>query len=622
MSSFYTKDNLLFVINVFNEYMEDTYGVKLDQVEDIGAVRKTMFGFMSDVNDVTKEKRMGIEEKNIMLLAKTKQYYTKQLQLGEKSGRKPNIQNLSRDKDVFGNRQVVLGEKRPEIDPYSRRTDVNDTTERMMMDRYRESRDEEVGLVKKQPDPRIIAPLDKDLPESQEEFYRKIKALEDARADPPMKTMEVLGMNPNNNTMGLDPRIMVEKERNEANALDKHDPKALFMKPLTEFNTMSSSIASYTKTRQQQTQMGRHTSPFGIDDDDNFDINSLNNAGTTGTGNNDPSNMFQNNRQDLLIQRPTNSTYKLIPKYININSFDRNWTVDTKRYSYSVNFQAKENDIMNKYKNIESIAVSRVIIPEEVITSNSIVNQEKTAFNHEFSFSFPYLLLSIDEFTDVYDGTNQNARKAFATLIYYRHYKAPNGRGYVILQPIQQEEKVFYPNLLSSMPKLSIKLLKPNGQLLNDSSDEYKIFKIDYENFNPQYVKIVTHVYFDKNEFYVGDMCVFSSFVITPVNQAATDFNMFINRPEGHEIKQLGSPNDQGFYRTFYIEAPGKFNKTLGQFEVTMAQINALNDYNSPINYNTVTTINGSIMNSSLQNSISMKLRVAVSESPVTAQLL
>lgn len=600
MSTFYTKDNLLFVINVFNEYMQDTYGVRLDQIEDMPVVRKTMFEFMADVQESTREKRMNIEERNIMLLAKTKQHYIKQLQIGEKSGKKPNIQNLSRDKDVFGNRQVVLSDKRPEIDPYTKRSEV-DNVDRLMMDKYLESRDEEVGIVKKRPDTRIIAPLDKDMPESQEEFYKRIKALEDERADPPMKTMDIIETK-------LDPRIMVEKERNEANALDKHDPKALFMMSppgLNEYNTMStisSGITSYTRTK-------------GAFDQD-VDVN-----------------MFLNNRQDLLIPRPNASVnggtsggngYKLIPKYININSFDRNWTVDTKRYRYSINFQVKENDLMNKYKNIESVAVSRVIIPEEVITSNSIVNQEKTAFNYEFSFSFPYLLLSIDEFNDVYDGTNQNARKAFATLIYYKHYKAPNGRGYVILQPIQQEEKVFYPSLLSSLPKLSIKITKPNGQLLNESSDEYKIFKIEYENFNPQYVKLVTNVYFDKNEFYVGDVCTFSQFSITPVNQAATDFNVFINRPEGHEIKQLGTANDNGFFRTFYIEAPGTFNRTLGKFEVNMTQITELNNYNAPINYNTVTTTNGSIMNQSLQNTITMKLRVAVTETApgLSAQLL
>jgi hypothetical protein len=103
----------------------------------------------------------------------------------------------------------------------------------------------------------------------------------------------------------------------------------------------------------------------------------------------------------------------------------------------------------------------------------------------------------------------------------------------------------------------------------------------------------------------------------------ASSRTSFINRPEGHEIKQLGNPNDNGYYRTFYIEAPGNFNKSLGQFEVNLAQIIALNDYNAPINYNTVTTTNGSIMNHSLQNTISMKLKVAVTNATeLTAQLL
>lgn len=569
MNTFFTKENLLFVNGVFSDYMEETYGVVLQQVEDPNLTRKLLFSFMTDINEETKSKRIKTEEKNIMLLAKAKQHYTKQLQLAEKNDKKPNIQNLSRDKDVFGNRNVVVSDKRPEIDPYTKRSETNGSMDRMLLDRYKETRDEEVGLLKRVPDSRIVAPIEKDQPESQDAFNRRIRELEMERSAPPMATMNVLDQ-----ASTLQNRMLVEKERNEANSIQNMDPKAIF--------SMPSLLASQPVNN--------------ITDD------------------------IQNNRQELLIPRVLSQ--KTISKYLSINSFDRNWKIDPYRYSYVVNFQNKDNDIMSKYRNIESISVSKVIIPEEVIPSNSIVNNVKTAFNHEFSFSYPYLLLSIDEFTDVYDGTNQNARRAFATLVYHKHYKAPNGRGFVILKPIQEERKTFYPNLLSTLPKMSLSLTKPDGSLLNQSADNYRIFKAEYETFNPQYLKIVTDVYFDKNEFYVGDFIKMSGFALTltPMTQDARDFSIFINREEGHEIKQIGQPNDNGYFKTFYIEAPGYFDKVAGRFAVATTQINALNTYNDSINWSTQTLTNGTIMNNSLQNTICMQINVVVDDARMINQ--
>jgi hypothetical protein len=560
MNTFFTKENLLFVISVFSEYMQDTFVLKLEKLEDVNITRKTVFGFMSDVNQETSGRNIGLEQKNIMVLAKTKQHYIKTFQISEKGSKKPNIQNLSRDKDVFGNRQVIMSDKRPEIDPYTRRVEVNDNMERLMLSKYQEDRDEDVGLKRVIPDTRVVAPLDKDTPDPEDEFQKKVRALEDERRTPQAATLEILDT--------PSQRMQVEKERNMANDLAFHDPKALYQMQGPAFVQNST--------------------------DD-----------------------ILNSRNDVLI--PRTSQKRIIPKYLSINSFDRKWVTDTLRYKYTVNFQNTNNDLMNKYRNIESIAVSRVIIPEEVYSNNSVINREKTSFVHEFSFSYPYLILTIDELGDVYDGTNQNSRKAFAKLVYHRNYKAPNGRGYIVLKPIQDEKKIFYPSLLSALPKMSISILKPNGELLNKSADSYKLFKVEYESFNAQYLKIVTDFYFDKNEFYEGDLINFTDFLITSTlnPQDARDISDYINRDEGHEIKQMGSPNDSGFFRTFYIEAPGVFDKQCGRYLVTMPQINVLNSFNTTIDWSNYSTTNGFIINSSLQNTLSMKLEVVVDEATI-----
>jgi hypothetical protein len=315
---------------------------------------------------------------------------------------------------------------------------------------------------------------------------------------------------------------------------------------------------------------------------------------------------------------------KELNKFVSINSADRNWAIDPLRYKYHINSLGDDNDLQKRYRNIESIAVGKVVIPEEIIERVTFNNQNlKTSFNYDFSFAYPYLILQIDEFDNVYDGTNENVRKAFSKLVYHRSYKAPNGRGYIILKPIQKEKKYFYPTPLSSFGKLSISLLKPNGDMLNSSSDSYKLFKVEYEAFNTQYLKIVSDVYFDKNEFFVGDEVFIQDHHMTVMTENMSDtmvrkFNDFINRKEGHEIKQIGGANDSGYLRSFYIQAPGFFDRTQGVYAVDTALTDLLTEYNSQFNFcDPNMTSNGRILNTSLQHTISLKLETLVDDARI-----
>jgi hypothetical protein len=181
------------------------------------------------------------------------------------------------------------------------------------------------------------------------------------------------------------------------------------------------------------------------------------------------------------------------------------------------------------------------------------------------------------------------------------------------MKPMQKEKKHFYPNPLASLNRLSISLLKPNGTLLNESEDDYKIMHIDYDSTNPQYYRVTTTAYFDKNEFYEGDSVIFKNYSLsgTSVPSREVLVNEFVNRPEGHEVMKLGTPNANGFYNTFYIKAIGAFDKSAGQYVMDSAAITCLADYN---NNEGNPVVQGDILNNSLQNSIGMSLDVLVGE--------
>jgi hypothetical protein len=95
-------------------------------------------------------------------------------------------------------------------------------------------------------------------------------------------------------------------------------------------------------------------------------------------------------------------------------------------------------------------------------------------------------------------------------------------------------------------------------------------------------------------------------------------FNAFINRPQGHEIKQIGGTNDDGYFRSFYIQAPGNFNRMIGKFVLDTDMISVLNEYNSQINFcDPLTPSNGFILNNSLQNTISLKVEMLVDDARI-----
>jgi hypothetical protein len=337
-----------------------------------------------------------------------------------------------------------------------------------------------------------------------------------------------------------------------------------------------------------------------------------------GSVNKEPENIlslndkFLDGKESIII--PKNLKQKIIEKYLSISSYDRDIMLNPYRYIYNINFQNKSNDFQNRYRNIDSLSVSKVIIPDEIIQFSDPI---KTTFNYEFTFNYPYLLLQINEFDDIYDGTSNSVRKTFCKLVYHQSYKSQNGRGYIILKPSQKEKKYFYPAPLTALTKFSISILKPDGELFNKSADNYNILQITYNSSIPNYILITTNLYFDENEFYINDRIVINNYTITDDSANQTDvksFNNFVNNLAGHEILLLGPANLNGYYNSFYIQAPGYFDKTIGEFSLNNTLISCLNNYNiaigSPI-------INGTIINSSLQHSIDMKANIIVDDAKI-----
>tara|TARA_Y100000389_G_C17431146_1_gene502709 strand:+ start:127 stop:780 length:654 start_codon:yes stop_codon:yes gene_type:complete len=214
-------------------------------------------------------------------------------------------------------------------------------------------------------------------------------------------------------------------------------------------------------------------------------------------------------------------------------------------------------------------------------------------------------------------------------LQYDNYVQTPNGRGYIILKPVQQETKYFYPNPLSTLPTLNLSLTKPNGELLNYGADGQNILHITaYQNY---YLKIITKTYFDKNAFCKGDYVKIKNFNMYQINNSIVKenmdkFNAFINKHEGHIIHSNGDPNDNGYYNSFFINGPGEFDENIGKFIVEENLMNTLSEFNQFLIDNDFfqsssdTYENGSVLNMSLQNSISMTVEMYKPDSLMMVQ--
>lgn len=397
-------------------------------------------------------------------------------------------------------------------------------------------------------------------------------------------------------------------------------------------------------------------------------------------------------------------------RYLMINSADRNWLVDTLRYKYKVRFTNSgmpplrvpiyENNptvpftmsesyngipnemgfkyngtfypayndalpkgetigqeeltnlternahITSNFTNIVSLRVTNVTVPTEIINATIGITNINMQEGTPFEFAHPYVLLQIEELQNVYEGTNESIRRSFCQLQYDRYFKTPNGRGYVILKPVQEERKTFRPAPLSSLPNMSISLIKPNGDLVNDSFDGLEIVDIRRDNL---YIRVTTHKFFKKDDIFVGDTIVFKKvqlFVTYSDSSVIVDgetlppqsdeyiskFNDFINRTKGHSVISVGDPTIGGMYNSFCVRGPlgvdydtGLLGETefgseafrvmdeLGNFarrvDFSLSQISSSDRDSYTNSYR-----NGQLINLSLQNTISMILETKVAE--------
>ncbi len=302
------------------------------------------------------------------------------------------------------------------------------------------------------------------------------------------------------------------------------------------------------------------------------------------------------------ITNVSNLPKKVVDQFLIVNGSDRDWSLYRDRFRVVADFGGLQGDadLQGKYKNIRSISMKRCIIPQEICDFSSMGHVTKSFFTHNYSFNVPYVLISIDEISDVFDGTNDAIRRSFCQMIVDKHYRSANGRGYFVLVAMQDERKMFHPTPLSRLSRMTIAVRKPNGDIFNESKDDYNVVGIADDPVNPSYLQLQMDKYFDKNEFFKSDTIRIRGYR----NNQSRLLEEFVNRFGGHDIMELGQPNQHGYYRTLYIRAPGNFEPSQGKFVTDADAMDALAS-------TTTGPLSGvHVINMSLQCSFSFKLEL------------
>lgn len=314
--------------------------------------------------------------------------------------------------------------------------------------------------------------------------------------------------------------------------------------------------------------------------------------------------------QDYIIRQENTVSYKEIENNLFVYSADRDWMKNVKenRYNFSVTFDPGNNGqgyypqvrVQEKFKNITRIEFVKAILPLEGLdvliepTANATVNI--TSYQNTV-LSLPFVSVNIPELENNNFGSDNFIDRAFSVIQYDQNWysnlssttldaaakQSNDSRGFTALVPRYLKcQKVYAPTPLSTLQRLSISLLRPNGQSVSLMADTFDINGVlagsntdfaaslykNSELNNPYYIFINTTTYFSRFQVNVGDTIQIGNFDFSNnTTRTSQDFTTWINQPAGFLVAAIGNsssgtyadgPNSVGYANYIIIQAKHK----------------------------------------------------------------
>jgi hypothetical protein len=267
---------------------------------------------------------------------------------------------------------------------------------------------------------------------------------------------------------------------------------------------------------------------------------------------------------------------------IEINSRDRK-DIDVgndNAYSFSVKFDSGENHktigLSEGIKNIVKVTLSHIIIPN---IGNNISR-------------YPYLYLEIPEFPGQFIGSSEYSSRAFAKIIRDKDWAETSNSNITFFCMYDKFSNGWISETpIASIPKISVNILTPRGELIPTLPDTLTLKKItcQKDNNNITSFTIETNEYFD-NDFLAADHIItFHNIVFSSGTENISIFKNFLEDKEGHVIDSTTDSNKVTFSNPykFDTETGNKIYENYGLGNTSVYNINS-----------------GTILNSSKQTSV------------------
>lgn len=365
--------------------------------------------------------------------------------------------------------------------------------------------------------------------------------------------------------------------------------------------------------------------------------------------------------QDIIIREERVVSYKEIENNLFMYSADRNWLFNTRenRYNFTVvfdpanngNIQGPVQQVNKKFKNIVRIELVKAIFPVEgLYTFSRPTFRGADDSSYQYSvLSLPYVSVVIDELDNNNYGTDNMIDKAFGVIQYDANWFSDittdkDSRGFTAFIPkFLKCQKVYEPTPLSSLQKMSISFVQPNGELISpthDALDVSDIWGAGYtkcngsafnllEGADPKYFFLYTKEFFSRFQFSVGDVLRVGNYNYEPgimqTSERLRYFCNWLNTFTGHMIVGIGynktptqfvdGPNTAGYANCIIIGARYK-NPSTGSTDLDPFEPNINNGFIA--NYGRVESPRRCI---NLSRQVQLVLRVITRELDPAGQL-
>jgi hypothetical protein len=283
--------------------------------------------------------------------------------------------------------------------------------------------------------------------------------------------------------------------------------------------------------------------------------------------------------QQVVIKDDDVVSYREVENNLFVYSVDRDWYNNNNnadnRYNFVVNFDPANNKqgfglspaAQIKFKNIVRIEFVKAIIPAEGV--DVLISQDAsgtTAYStnvNNNALSFPFLTLRVNEFDGNNYGTDNNLDNSFAVLQYDANWvpdstnNSANKGFFAFIPKNLKAQRIWSPTPLATLTKLSLRLERPDGTVLNNSLDTNSVADVVGSQEATvigttfytaagaaRYLFVKTSQFFSQFAVQKGDRILFQQFTATNATypNSALQMNTYMNSTAG--LLVVGIAND------------------------------------------------------------------------------